>query len=95
MDIDPKLGIVTAFAPLKSVILREKVKEPTHADSSLAVWEVVLIDEGYGHSAGRSRPEIPVFALLDWQEGIWIGECDQETENPCWRYSWLRSKRLA
>ena len=27
---------------------------------------------------GRSRPEIPVFALLDWQEGIWIGESDEE-----------------
>jgi hypothetical protein len=26
----------------------------------------------------RSRPEIPVFALLDWQEGIWIGESDEE-----------------
>jgi len=24
----------------------------------------------------RSRPEIPVFALLDWQEGIWIGRGD-------------------
>ncbi len=27
---------------------------------------------------GRSRPEIPVFALLDWQEGILIGESGQE-----------------
>ena len=27
---------------------------------------------------GRSRPDIPVFALLDWQEGIWIGESDEE-----------------
>ena len=26
----------------------------------------------------RSRPEIRVFALLDWQEGIWIGEPDDE-----------------
>lgn len=26
----------------------------------------------------RSRPEIPVFALLDWQNGIWIGESDEE-----------------
>jgi hypothetical protein len=26
----------------------------------------------------RSRPEIPVCALLDWQEGIWIGESDEE-----------------
>lgn len=26
----------------------------------------------------RSRPEIPVFALLDWQDGIWIGESDEE-----------------
>ena len=25
----------------------------------------------------RSRPEIPVVALLDWQEGIWIGESDE------------------
>jgi Domain of unknown function (DUF5615) len=26
----------------------------------------------------RSRPEIRVFALLDWQDGIWIGESDEE-----------------
>jgi Domain of unknown function (DUF5615) len=26
----------------------------------------------------RSRPEIPVFALLDWLDGIWIGESDEE-----------------
>jgi hypothetical protein len=26
----------------------------------------------------RSRPEIPVFALLDRQEGIWLGESDEE-----------------
>jgi hypothetical protein len=26
----------------------------------------------------RSRPEIPVCALLDWHEGIWIGESDAE-----------------
>jgi hypothetical protein len=26
---------------------------------------------------GRSRPEIPVVALLDWQHGIWIGESDE------------------
>ena len=26
----------------------------------------------------RSRPEIVVFALLDWQEGIWIGQSDEE-----------------
>lgn len=25
----------------------------------------------------RSRPEIPVVALLDWQHGIWIGESDE------------------
>ena len=26
----------------------------------------------------RSRPEIPVWGLLDWQDGIWIGESDGE-----------------
>jgi hypothetical protein len=26
----------------------------------------------------RSRPDIPIFALLDWQDGIWIGESDEE-----------------
>jgi hypothetical protein len=26
----------------------------------------------------RSRPEIPVWGLLDWQDGIWIGESDEE-----------------
>jgi hypothetical protein len=26
----------------------------------------------------RSRPEIPVFALLEWLDGIWIGESDEE-----------------
>jgi hypothetical protein len=26
----------------------------------------------------RSRPEIPVFALLDWEDGIWLGESDEE-----------------
>jgi hypothetical protein len=26
----------------------------------------------------RSRPEIPVFALLDWQDGIRIGESDED-----------------
>jgi len=26
----------------------------------------------------RSRPEIPALALLDWQEGIWIGASDDE-----------------
>jgi len=27
---------------------------------------------------GRSRPDIPVYALLNWQDGIWIGESDEE-----------------
>jgi len=26
----------------------------------------------------RSRPEIALFPLLDWQEGIWIGESDEQ-----------------
>jgi hypothetical protein len=26
----------------------------------------------------RSRHDIPIFALLDWQDGIWIGESDEE-----------------
>ena len=26
----------------------------------------------------RSRPEIPVWGLLDWRDGIWIGESDEE-----------------
>jgi hypothetical protein len=26
----------------------------------------------------RSRPEIPVFALFDWEDGFWIGESDEE-----------------
>jgi len=25
----------------------------------------------------RSRPEIPVLALLDWHDGIWMGESDE------------------
>ncbi len=27
---------------------------------------------------GRSRPDIPVYALVNWQDGIWIGESDEE-----------------
>ncbi len=26
----------------------------------------------------RSRSEFPLFALSDWQDGIWIGESDEE-----------------